>query len=423
MSASQSQQAGTQCWLTILGIGDNGTDSLSPVALALMKRSKTLVAPQRVLDSLDLEALGLSNCEIVPWTMGVGPTLAFLQKRRGTPVTILATGDPMHFGIGATMRRNVDAQEMLVIPSPSGFSLAAARMGWALSDVACISLHGRAVAGVQPHIQPGNRILSLTSVARTVHEVAEILTARGYGKSMLTVLEHMGGAKERTSRVLAREVGPYDGSPFEDFNVLAIECIAEQGAAIQSTVPGLSDDAFVHDGQLTKREVRAMTLAALQPCPQALLWDVGAGCGSISIEWMRAARGTEAIAIEREPERLAMIGENATALGTPRLKIIEGRAPQACEALDAPDAVFIGGGLSNDGVFDACWRALKPGGRLVANAVTLENEARVAELQIRYGGSLTRLSVARAQPVGTYRGWKSLMPVTQWAVQKPWGAA
>lgn len=411
----------TRCWLTILGIGDNGIDSLSPVAFALMKRAATLVAPQRVLDNLDLAALGMSDCEVVPWTMGVGPTLEFLAKRRGTPVTILATGDPMHFGIGATMRRNVDAEEMLVIPSPSGFSLAAARMGWALGDVACISLHGRAVAGVQPHILPGNRILSLTSVARTIHEVAEILTTRGYGRSMLTVLEHMGGATERTSRVLAKKVAPFNGSPFEDFNVLAIECIAEQGAAIQSTVPGLPDDAFVHDGQLTKREVRAVTLAALQPCPQALLWDVGAGCGSICIEWMRAARGAKAIAMEREPERVAMIGKNATLLGTPRLKIIEGKAPQACADLEAPDAIFIGGGLANEGVFDACWRALKSGGRLVANAVTLENEARVADLQIRYGGQLTRLSVARAQPVGNYRGWKPFMPVTQWSVQKPWG--
>ncbi|WP_136656466.1 precorrin-6y C5,15-methyltransferase (decarboxylating) subunit CbiE [Nitratireductor sp. XY-223] len=418
--------SGTErAWLTILGIGDDGVNSLTPPALALMKSARTLVAPQRVLDHLDLPRLGLDNCEIVPWTMGVGPTLDFLEERRGTPVTILATGDPMFFGIGATMRRRVGADEMLVIPSPSGFSLAAARMGWGLSDVACISLHGRAVAGLQPHILPGNRVLSLTSVGRTVHEAAELLVSRGYGGSVLTVLEHMGGETERTVVTTADEVGAFDSETerFADFNVLAIECVASEGAAVLPPVPGLPDDAFVHDGQLTKREVRAVTLSALQPCPQAVLWDIGAGCGSVSIEWMRAAQGARAVAIEAESERRAMIAENATRLGTPRLKIVWGRAPAEIADLDAPDAVFIGGGLADKGVFEACWQALKPGGRLVANTVTLENEARLTALHAEFGGSLTRIAVSRAQEIGSYRGWKPFMPVTQWAVRKPWGQA
>ncbi|MDA4844667.1 precorrin-6y C5,15-methyltransferase (decarboxylating) subunit CbiE [Hoeflea poritis] len=412
-----------RAWLTILGIGDDGMNSLTPPALALMKSARTLVAPQRVLDSLDPSSLGLENSEIVPWTMGVGPTLEFLAARRGTPVTILATGDPMHFGIGATMRRTIDADEMLVIPSPSGFSLAAARMGWSLSDVACISLHGRAAAGLQPHILPANRILSLTSVGRTIHEAAQLLVSRGYGGSRLTVLEHMGGKAERTVALTADEAGAFDADNprFADFNVLAIECVAGEGVSILPCVPGLPDDAFVHDGQLTKREVRAITLSALQPCPHGVLWDVGAGCGSVSIEWMRAALGAKAVAIEAESERRAMIGENATRLGTPRLNIVWGRAPDELADLDAPDAVFIGGGLAEQGVFEACWQALKPGGRLVANTVTLENEARLAQLHAEYGGSLTRVAVSRAKDIGRYRGWKPFMPVTQWAVQKAWG--
>ncbi len=415
--------AGDKAWLTILGLGDDGIGSLTPAPLALARAAKTLIAPQRVLDSLDLSSLGLDDCEIVPWTTGVGPTLELLKKRRGSPVTMLATGDPMFFGIGATMRRTIDAAEMLVIPSPSGFSLAAARMGWALQDVACISLHGSAVASLQPHILPENRILSLTSVGRTIHEVADILVARGYGGSQLTVLEHMGGKAERIVEILASDVGAFDRDKprFADFNVLAIACKVGKGARIHAPVPGLPDDAFIHDGQLTKQEVRAVTLAALQPCPHALLWDVGAGCGSISIEWMRAARNAKAVAIETRAERRVMIGQNAITLGTPQLMIVDGDAPAALAGLDAPNAVFIGGGFGEEGVFELCWKALKPGGWFVANAVTLENEARLLELYAERGGALTRLSVARAEPVGRFHGWKPFMPVTQWRIQKPWG--
>lgn len=415
--------SGQAPWLTILGIGDDGVNTLTPPALTLMKQARTLVAPERVLAALDLEGLGLGGCEIVPWTMGVGPTLELLSARRGTSVTILATGDPMHFGIGATMRRTIAAEEMVVIPSPSGFSLAAARMGWSLADVACISLHGRAVAGLEPHVLPANRILSLTSVGRTIHEAAGILVARGYGASRLTILEHMGGEAERVVAMLAEDVGDYDreNPRFADFNVLAIECTAGEGADILPPVPGLPDEAFVNDGQLTKKEIRAVTLAALRPYPGALLWDVGAGCGSISIEWMRAARAARAVAVEPSGDRRAMIAQNATRLGTPGIRIEEGAAPEALSDLDPPDAVFIGGGLAAGGLFDACWQALKPGGRMVANVVTLENEARLAALHEEHGGELTRLSVARVQPVGGMSGWKPFMPVTQWQATKPWG--
>lgn len=408
-------------WLTIVGIGDDGIATLTPQAIELVRQAETLVAPERVLENLDLAALGLTEAEIVPWTMGVGPTLQFLEERRGRPVTILATGDPMHFGIGATMRRKLAPEEMQVLPSPSGFSLAAARLGWSLSDAACISLHGRAVVGVHPHILPENRIVSLTSVARTIHEVADILVARGYGRSVMTVLEHMGGNRERTVKLTAEEVGPYDpdNPKFADFNVLGVECVAGEGAALYAAVPGLPDEAFIHDGQLTKSEVRAATLAALKPCPQALLWDVGAGCGSISIEWMRAARGAKAFAVETKRERVRMIVDNAAALGTPRIKVITGEAPATLKDLDRPDAVFIGGGVTDEGVFETCWEALKPGGRLVANVVTIEGETRLAHLHQDHGGTMRRIAVSRLEKVGGFSGWKPLMPVTQWAVDKP----
>ena len=410
-------------WLTVLGIGDNGVNSLTPVAMSLLKQAKVLVAPSRVLASLDLDALGLSACEIVPWTMGVKETLTFLQDRRGTPVTILATGDPMHFGIGATMRRSIPEDEMLVVPSPSGFSLAAARLGWGLAGVSCISLHGRSVSAIQPHILPGNRVLSLTSTAKTIFEVADLFQARGFEDSEFTVLDHLGGASERITNHTAKDLatGEFKEGAFADFNMLAVQCVAGPSARILPAVPGLPDDAFAHDGQLTKREVRAATLAALQPVPDGLLWDVGAGCGSVAVEWMRASSGARAIAVENAPDRVALIAQNAIQLGTPTLKVIEGNAPDALADLDAPQAIFIGGGISRDNLFETCWSALEPGGRLVCNVVTVEGENRVSELHATYGGDLTRFAISRAGSVGGFRGFRPLMPVTQWAVLKPWG--
>ncbi|PWV98975.1 precorrin-6Y C5,15-methyltransferase (decarboxylating) [Hoeflea marina] len=399
-------------WLTILGIGDNGLDSLTAEARALFDEAATVIAPQRVLDVIDA-----GEREVIAWTFGVSETIELLLARRGKPVTILATGDPMHFGIGATLRRYLDASEMRVIPNPSAFSLAASRLGWALQDVAQISLHGRSVHTLAAHMQPGNRIVALTSAGRTIGDAAAILAAAGYGPSIMTVLEHMGGAAERIRRMTASEIvaGRTD---FAAFNTLAVEMIAKHGAALNPLVPGLPDEAFLHDGQLTKREIRAATLSRLAPCPDALLWDIGAGSGSIGIEWMRAARNARAIAIEGTASRRDMMADNARTLGTPGLEIVAGHAPDALAGLPAPDAVFIGGGLTGEGVFEAAWAALKAGGRLVANAVTVESEARLFALQASHGGELIRMQVSRAEPVGRYLGWKPMMPVTLWSVTK-----
>jgi len=281
--------------------------------------------------------------------------------------------------------------------------------------VAQISLHGRPLATLNRHVLPGARILALTAGAETVLQAAKLLDERGFGSSVLTVLEHMGGPAERIQQFSARQM--VEARPaVAEFNTLAVDCAFD--GPLLSQVPGLPDDSFRHDGQLTKREVRAATLALLTPFPNAMLWDVGAGCGSIAIEWMRTGMGTQAIAIEPKPERAAMIRFNADQLGTPELKVVEGEAPAALEDLEAPDVVFIGGGITHDGLFEACWEALRPGGWLVANAVTIEGEAKLAALRGEYGGDLTRIQVSRAAPVGRFCGWKQLMPVTTWSATK-----
>ncbi|MGL3605666.1 precorrin-6y C5,15-methyltransferase (decarboxylating) subunit CbiE [Rhizobium sp. G187] len=401
-------------WLTIIGIGDNGLESLTPEAQSVVWQAETLVIGERldaVIDGSSLPSLK----RILTWGAGFRETLAEILKLRGTPVTVLATGDPMHFGIGATLRRYVASEEMFVLPSPSAFSLAAARLGWPLQSVTQISLHGRPLSFLNRHVLPRARILALTSDASTVQAAAVLLAERGFGASVLHVLEHMGGARERLLRMTALEMAE-TRPKISDFNTLAIDCA--QDGPLLAPVPGLPDEAFRHDGQLTKREIRAATLAQLAPFPNALLWDVGAGCGSIAIEWMRAGMGTKAIAIEAKPERLMMIRQNADTLGVPDLEIVEGEAPTALVGLKVPDVVFIGGGITGEGLFETCWQALGPGGLLVANAVTIEGEARLAELRGIWGGELTRIQVARAAPVGRYCGWKSLMPVTMWTVVK-----
>lgn len=401
-------------WLTIIGIGDNGLASLTPQAQALLWQTETIVLGER-LDSV-LEGAHLPGLKrILTWSAGFRETLGEVLRLRGTSVTILATGDPMHFGIGATLRRYVPVEEMVILPSPSAFSLAAARLGWPLQSVEQISLHGRPLSYLNRHLLPRARILALTSDASTVTAVAALLVKRGFGASVLTVLEHMGGDAERITSMTAQQLLA-NAPPLSDFNTLAIDCASE--SPLLSPVAGLPDEVFRHDGQLTKREIRAVTLAQLAPFPNALLWDVGAGCGSIGIEWMRTGMGTKAVAIEAKAERVEMIRANAEALGVPDLEIVEGPAPEALDGLQEPDVVFIGGGINTEGLFEACWEALSPGGQLVANAVTIEGEARLADLRGVFGGDLIRLSVARAAPVGRYCGWKSLMPVTIWSVTK-----
>jgi precorrin-6Y C5,15-methyltransferase (decarboxylating) len=334
----------------------------------------------------------------------------------GRNVCVLASGDPFLHGVGVTLARKIPIAEMRVIPAPSAFSLASSRLGWALQDVETVSLHGRPLDLIRPLLDPGTRILALTSDGAAPAAIAGLLTGLGFGPSRLTVLEALGGPNEAIRTTHANAFHIENVNPL---NVLAIEVESTSQARILPLTPGLADDLFEHDGQITKREVRALTLSALAPRRSELLWDIGAGSGSIGIEWMLAHPSLRAIAIEADAERAAHIGRNAASCGVPGLAVVHGTAPQALVGLETPDAVFIGGGGSDQGVLDAAIGALRPGGRLVANAVTLEMEALLIARHAALGGELTRIAVSRAAPIGSMQGWRPAMPITQWSWATP----
>ncbi|MBD1548938.1 precorrin-6y C5,15-methyltransferase (decarboxylating) subunit CbiE [Roseibium aggregatum] len=397
----------TTRWLTLIGIGEDGF--LPEAARRLLAEAEVVYGSARHFELVD-DLAGKQKA----WPSPFSAVYNELNDLRGRPVAVLATGDPQWYGIGSTLARKFAAEEIRVVPAPSAFQLAAARIGWALQDVEAISLHGRPVETLNGFLYPGAKIIALTSNGETPKTVADSLASLGYGRSRMTVLEHMGGEKER---IVSGSADDWCET-VADFNTLALEIVADPGTAFRPRVPGLADDAFVHDGKMTKREVRSITLAHLMPYSGALLWDIGLGCGSIAIEWMRAARGAKAIGLEPNADRRGMASENALALGVPGLEIRDATAPDGLSGLPAPDAIFIGGGLTADGIVDACHDALKDGGRLVANAVTLEGEAVLLDAHRRLGGGLTRISLERAGAVGGLTGWRPLMPVTQWHLIK-----
>jgi precorrin-6Y C5,15-methyltransferase (decarboxylating) len=397
--------------ITVVGVGEGGVAALGPEARAVIAGAETVLGPPRLLAGLDGEKQNL-----VAWGSPLERMLEQVRELKDSGAVVLATGDPSWFGIGATLARHLGREDFRIVPHPSAFSLAAARLHWPLQNVATLSLHGRALSALNPHVLPGNRIFALTTDHGTVAAVAELLRARGYGDSLLVALEDLGGPNERISEATAANI---DASALGDFLTLAIDCVADVDAPLLPTIPGLPDEAFVTDGQITKREVRAATLARLAPFPGALLWDVGAGSGSIAIEWMRAARDAAAIAFERSPARQALIRTNAENLGCPGLAVVAGDAPQSLFGQPAPDAVFIGGDVANEAIFAAAWDALKPGGRLVANSVTLEGEQALLVRSERFGGELTRIDIAVLDTIGRRRVLRPRLPVTQWAVVKP----
>lgn len=399
-------------WLTIVGIGEDGLGGLSEAALRAVTAAEVLVGGARHLAMVpDLE------CERLEWPSPFDALLDTLERRRHLRVCVLASGDPLLYGVGATLLKRFPIEEVSVIPAPGAFALACARLGWARAEVECLTLHGRPVELLHTALHPGARVLALSADGTTPAGVAALLRARGYGPSRLVVLERMGHPFHE--RRVEGTAAAWTEQAHADLNTIAIECIAEPGTPLLPRVPGLPDEAFRHDGQITKREVRAVTLAALAPVPGQRLWDVGAGCGSIAIEWMRCHPRCRAVAVEQRADRLAHIAGNAAALGVPGLTVVAGRAPDALKDLPRPDAVFVGGGITIPGVVEACWDALPPGGRFVANAVTLEGEQALMALYARLGGSLTQLSVSRAADLGGFSGWQPLRPVTQLAVVKP----
>ncbi|WP_051723458.1 bifunctional cobalt-precorrin-7 (C(5))-methyltransferase/cobalt-precorrin-6B (C(15))-methyltransferase [Streptomyces albus] len=429
--------------VTVVGIGADGWHGLGEDAREALRRAGTVIGGPRQL------ALLPPGCTArqVPWPSPLRPAVPrLLAEHAGRRVAVLASGDPMFHGIGRTLARAVGAERLRVLPHASSVSYACARLGWAVEDTEVVSLVGRPVAALAAALYARRRLLVLSAGAGTPANVAALLCDRGYGPSRMTVLEQLGdGARERRFEGTATD---WPHPPGDPLNVVAVECRPAPGGRRLSAVPGLPDGAYEHDGQLTKRHVRAATLAALAPAPGELLWDIGGGSGSVAVEWMRAGRGCRAVSVERDPVRAARIRRNAERLGVPALRVVTGAAPEALEGLaegcaegpadggladgrgngpedrrgarpGPPDAVFVGGGLTTPGLLEACWAALPAGGRLVANTVTLESEALLAEWYRRHGGQLVRIAVSHAAPVGGFTGWRPAMPVTQWAVAKP----
>jgi precorrin-6Y C5,15-methyltransferase (decarboxylating) len=398
-------------WLTIVGIGDDGLAGLAPAARTLIATAEIIVGGAR-----HLAMVGESKAERLAWCQPFASSIAAITARRGRRVVVLASGDPMWHGAGATLARHFTREEMTIIPHPGAFSLAAARLGWPLAECVSLSLHGRPLETLRLHLAEGRRLLILAEDGTTPARVAGLLRDGGWGPSRLTVLEHLGGPAEAMNSTAAADWGTRRSA---DLNTIALECRAELGTRGLSLLAGLPDGAFVHDGQLTKREIRAATLAALAPLPGERLWDVGAGCGSIAIEWLRADDYTAAIAIERDAARVGLIAANAATLGVPRLEIVHGAAPAVLDGLAAPDAIFVGGGLADAALLPRLWQALPAGGRLVANAITADGERALLGWQAAQGGHLTRLAISRAEPLGAHLGWRALAPVTQLLCVKP----
>lgn len=400
-------------WLTVVGIGEDGFKGLGKNARRALLSASRIFGSPRQLELLPLCIVGERRQWPSPFS------LDSLLALRGEPVCVLASGDPMFFGVGASLTRQLSTDEMLILPAPSSCSLAAARMGWALQDVVTLSVVARPVAALNAHLFNGTRLLVLSNDGQSPGAIAALLRERGFGPSRLSVLEHLGGDAERRINAVAND---WNNPVIADLNLVAIECFAAADAPRLSRLAGLPDSAFKHDGQLTKRDVRAITLARLAPVPDELLWDVGAGSGSIGIEWMRAHPSCRALAVEADAGRQLLIEHNRDALGVPGLQLIRGSAPQALDGLERPDAIFIGGGVTREGVLDACWAALKPGGRLVANAVTLQSETTLMAWREQHGGELTRIHIAQAQPLGDFDTWRQALPITLLDVVKPFHA-
>ncbi|CAA2137465.1 precorrin-6y C5,15-methyltransferase (decarboxylating) subunit CbiE [Hyphomicrobium sp. ghe19] len=403
-------------WLSIIGIGEDGRAGLSPAASALIERAELVVGGRRHLD-----LVGDTPGEKMEWAKPLEATATTILARRGTPVAVLASGDPFWFGAGVTLARSIPLEDMQVVPSPSSFSIAASRLGWSLQDVTTLGLNLKGLTPlIRRHLHHGRRILALALNGDTAREVASLLTGAGFGESAIVVMEALGGPRERIRNVRARD---FDFADVDPLNIIGVDVVAGSGAAPIPYTAGLPDSYFENDGQLTKREIRAVTMSSLQPGAGQLLWDVGAGSGSIGIEWLLAHPANTAIGIERDAERAARAVRNAVALGVPHLDIREGAAPDALSGLAQPDSIFIGCGTAGGRVIEACWTALKPGGRIVVNAVTIESEAALLSAYHEHGGSLTRFGVERAEPVGRLTAWRPAMPVLQWVSSKPSGGA
>ncbi len=422
-------------WLRVIGIGEDGWKDLGADAKLLLYESKVVLGGERHLKMLpdDWKVKRISWTS--PMRESVEKILSFRpcrsknikstntgnKEKDRVSVAVLASGDPLCYGIATKLLRHLHIDEVCIKPALSTFSLICSRVGWSLPDIETLTLHGRPLEMLHPFVQPGAKLGVLSKDSTTPQKTARLLTKRGFGKSNITVLEHLGGSKEKK---FSGRADSWEHNSLVDLNAMAIECIPLRSAEVIPRIPGLADEQFVHDGQLTKCEIRAVVLSKLMPVVDQVLWDIGAGCGSVAIEWMRSHPRCMAVAIEKSKTRLKMIEKNAINLGVPLLKIISGELPDVLDNLTLPDAIFIGGGLSNfkkadsSPLLDLCWKLLKPGGRLVAHAVTFESEQQLLSWYKKKGGDLTRLSISRADSIGKFNGWKPLRPVTQYSISK-----
>jgi precorrin-6B C5,15-methyltransferase / cobalt-precorrin-6B C5,C15-methyltransferase len=389
-------------WLTIIGIGEDGLAGLSEASRKALDRAETVFGGERHLKLAHVDGRGKA------WPVPFDA--ACVLARRGRPTVVLASGDPFWHGAGGSLAAHLSSNEWTAHPAPSTFSLAAARLGWRLEEVACVGLHAVPFERLVPMLVRGQRMICLVRDAEAAGDLARWLTTRGFGASKFWVLAALGGPRESVSETRAES---YDASSAQAPLAVAIEA---DGAGGLPRASGLADDMFKHDGQITKRPMRALALSALAPRSGELLWDIGAGSGSISVEW--ALCGASAIAIEAREERIVNITANAASFGLAhKIAVITGHAPAALAGLEKPDAVFIGGGL-DAAMFEALWSQLGAGTRVVAHAVTLETEALLSGLQQRLGGELMRIEIAQAAPLGRMRSWEASRPVVQWSVVK-----
>jgi precorrin-6B C5,15-methyltransferase / cobalt-precorrin-6B C5,C15-methyltransferase len=396
--------------ITVVGIGADGWSGLSEPARAAVLSADEVIGSERQLAFLpNAAAAGRA------WPSPITPLLDELVARDGGAICVLASGDPMLHGIGATLARRIPNGRLTVISHPSAFALACARMGWPEAEVELVSAVARPADVVARLLQPDRRLVVYSTGADGAAGVARVLRDRGYGASGFVVMERLGATTEAVITSTAREFGDRSVDPL---HAIAITCARDPQARLHPLIPGLPDAAYEHDGALTKRHVRAATLAALAPTPGGVLWDIGAGSGSIAIEWLRAERTARAIAVEARTDRAERIARNATQLGVPALQVIHGTAPEVLAGLEAPDAVFIGGGVTDPAVAEAAWQALRSGGRIAANAVTLEGEQALIAARAAYGGELVRLEVSHAEPLGSFTTWRPALPVVQWSAEK-----
>ena len=400
-------------WLTILGIGEDGVEGLSPAARLLLQAAALVIGGKRHLAL----AAPLITGRQMPWPSPIEGAMETILAHRPLPVVVLASGDPFCDGVGTMLAERVPADEFLSVPAPSAFSLALSRLGWSMRQTASVSFCGRPLARLAPLLQPGRRIVALSADGTTPAAIAAYLCERGFARSVLHVMEALGGPRERIRTTTAETF--HDIAECGPLNLVAMELVAGAGARIIPLTTGLPDDMFEHDGQITKREIRAVTLAGLAPCAGEVLWDVGSGSGSVAIEWMLRHPENMAYGIEGDAARAARMARNAVALGVPGLHVVHGRAPEALAGLPVPDAVFLGGGAHLPGVLDTVWAALRPGGRLVANAVVIETEAVLFAAREKFAGTLTRLAVERLDRIGSLHGFRPALTVTQWAATKP----